>query len=47
LIVIKYALINKKNAAVKHFGLNIPMIRRWIKQSNDWKKKIKKETYWI
>jgi hypothetical protein len=41
LIVIKYALINGRNAAARHFNLNAPMIKRWVKQSDDWEKENK------
>jgi hypothetical protein len=34
LIVVKYAQENKRNATVRHFNLNVPMIGRWIKQSD-------------
>jgi hypothetical protein len=45
LIVVKYALINGRNAAARHFDLNALMIRRWIKQSDDWEKENKKKKH--
>ncbi|GET02369.1 pogo transposable element with KRAB domain [Rhizophagus clarus] len=45
LIVVKYAQINGRNAAARHFDLNAPMIGRWIKKSDDWKKENKKKKH--
>ncbi|GES91510.1 pogo transposable element with KRAB domain [Rhizophagus clarus] len=45
LIVVKYAQINGRNAAARHFNLNAPMIGRWIKKSDDWEKENKKKKY--
>jgi hypothetical protein len=45
LIVVKYALINGRNAAARYFDLNAPMIGRWIKQSDDWEKENKKKKH--
>ena len=44
-IVVKYALENGRNAAVKHFDLNAPMVGRWIKQSNKWKNENKRSKH--
>ncbi|CAB4442606.1 unnamed protein product [Rhizophagus irregularis] len=45
LIVVKYALVNGRNAAARYFDLNTSMIRRWIKQSDDWEKENKKKKH--
>ncbi|GES80647.1 zinc finger protein 280D isoform X4 [Rhizophagus clarus] len=45
LIVVKYAQINRRNAAARHFNLNALMIKRWIKKSDDWEKENKKKKH--
>ena len=43
LTVVNYAQENGRNVAAKHFGLDAPMIGRWIKQSSKWDKENKRK----
>jgi Tc5 transposase DNA-binding domain len=43
LTVVNYAQENGRNVTAKHFGLDAPMIGRWIKQSSKWDKENKKK----